>query len=451
MRRNPVPLGRQTRPLDRRKLYFDMRTFLLLITLIIVLTSPVLAQTADSTVVVRFLEKISGHEIVAGQHNAEPNSAPAFSTDSIESITGKVPGLWSGDFLYEPENIQTRRIMIDEAGREWNRGAIVQIMWHACPPTSGEPCSWQGSSGVLSRLSDSQWDSLITDGSALNASWKRELDHIAPYLQSLKDNGVEVLFRPLHEMNQSAFWWGGRPGPNGTAKLYQITHDYLVKTKGLTNLIWEWDLQDFSTLSSDVNSYDPGGSYWDILALDVYGSDGQMYTTSKYNIILNKAGNKPIAIGECSQLPSDATLLQQPRWTFFMAWPGLVFSSNTAAQIKTLYNSPNVITLAEMPGWNITGIQNWIFARPSSMRLSQNFPNPFNPTTMISYRLSVSCNVTLRVYDALGRDVETLVNREEGPGWHEARFNGAGLPSGVYFCRIVAGDYTATRKLALIK
>ena len=49
-----------------------------------------------------------------------------------------------------------------------------------------------------------------------------------PYLQQLKDAGVPVLFRPLHEMNEGWAWWGGRPGADGSAKLYQITHDYLV-------------------------------------------------------------------------------------------------------------------------------------------------------------------------------------------------------------------------------
>ncbi len=399
----------------------------------------------------RFLKQISGHETVAGEHNAEPNSAPEAATDSIHALVGKYPGLWSGDFLYESDNIQSRWTMIHEAETEWDRGALVQLMWHACPPTCGEPCSWEGSCGVLSHLTNSQWDSLITDGTVLNNNWKNEIDHIVPYLKYLKDNGVEVLFRPLHEMNQSAFWWGGRPGPNGTARLYQITHDYLVKTKGLTNLIWEWDLQDFSTLSSDVNTYDPGSSYWDILLLDVYGSDGTMYTTSKYSIILNKAGDKPIAIGECGQLPSDATLLQQPRWTFFMAWPTLVFKDNTAGQIRSLYNSQNVITLGQMPGWNATGIQGQIWGRPPSMQLYQNYPNPSNPTTLIPYDVVMSSFVTLKIYDLLGRHIETLVSAYKSPGEYQVTFDGSALPSGVYLYRLTAGGYSRTRKLVLLR
>ena len=55
-----------------------------------------------------------------------------------------------------------------------------------------------------------------------------------------------------------SFWWGGRPGPSGTRRLYQITHDYLRHTKNLTNLIWTWNIQDFVTLPSDADAYNPG-------------------------------------------------------------------------------------------------------------------------------------------------------------------------------------------------
>src|SRR5690606_21229380 len=154
---------------------------------------------------------------------------------------------------------------------------------------------------------------------------------------------------------QGMFWWGGRPGPNGTARLYQITHDYLTYTKGLTNLIWVWNLQDFSTLANDLNSYDPGGQYWDVLTLDMYWSDGQGYTTAKYNAMANKAGNKPMGIGECQDLPAVNLLASQPKWSFFMGWSELVFQNNSNQKIQEIYWSDRVITLNEMPGWTGNG------------------------------------------------------------------------------------------------
>ncbi len=171
------------------------------------------------------------------------------------------------------------------------------------------------------------------------------MDDIAIYLQYLEDNGVEVLFRPFHEMNQGKFWWGGRPGINGTAKLYQITHDYFTKTKGLSNLIWVWDMQD---LSRDIEAYNPGEAYWDIFGFDIYD---QGYDISWYNYLIPIVGNKPMAIGECSKLPDANVWLAQPRWVFFMPWAELVKEANSVDEIKSLYDDSRVLTRDEMPGW----------------------------------------------------------------------------------------------------
>ncbi len=98
-----------------------------------------------------------------------------------------------------------------------------------------------------------------------------------------------------------------------------------------------------------------------------------------------------------------------------------------------------------------TGINGGGSGVPRVFDLDQNFPNPFNPSTVIGYRLPVTSHVTLRVYDAIGRVIETLVSERQDAGHHFVRFDGSGLPSGVYFYRIQAGDYTATKKLLFLK
>lgn len=298
-----------------------------------------------------YLYSIKGNTTLGGMHNRQPNSDPGRYSRQLNGIIGQWPALYSADFQFEPAEIAARQTMINQIITEWNNGAVVQLMWHACNPAKSRPCYWD-SNGVLSSMTNTEWNQLLTNGTAINNNWKAMMDEVAVYLQQLKNAGVEVLFRPLHEMNQGMFWWGGRPGSNGTAALYRLTRDYLQNTKGLNNLIWVWNLQDFSSLSSDLNNYDPGSAYWDILSLDMYWSDGQGYTTAKYNAMLNKAGNKPIAIGECEDLPSPNLLAQQPQWTFFMGWSELVFSGNTNAKIQDTYLSSRVRTLNEMPGWN---------------------------------------------------------------------------------------------------
>ena len=90
-------------------------------------------------------------------------------------------------------------------------------------------------------------------------------------------------------------------------------------------------------------------------------------------------------------------------------------------------------------------------SRPTSYQIYQNYPNPFNPTTKISYCLPVTGKVVLKVYDMLGREVETLVNEEKQAGVYTQEFNASSLASGVYFYKIQAGSFSDTHKMILLK
>jgi hypothetical protein len=86
-----------------------------------------------------------------------------------------------------------------------------------------------------------------------------------------------------------------------------------------------------------------------------------------------------------------------------------------------------------------------------SYTLAQNYPNPFNPTTTIQYALANAGNVSLKIYDILGREVATLVNGRQSAGEYAATFNAAKLASGIYFYRLQAGDFVETKKMMLVK
>jgi hypothetical protein len=87
----------------------------------------------------------------------------------------------------------------------------------------------------------------------------------------------------------------------------------------------------------------------------------------------------------------------------------------------------------------------------NAFRLDQNYPNPFNPSTTIRYALTGRAFVTMSVYNMLGQQVAVLQNAEEEAGYHEVRFDAAGLASGVYWYRLTAGSYTETRKMLLVR
>jgi serine protease AprX len=97
---------------------------------------------------------------------------------------------------------------------------------------------------------------------------------------------------------------------------------------------------------------------------------------------------------------------------------------------------------------------------PAEFSLSQNYPNPFNPTTTLNYSVpnvetghasSLLQHIILKVYDLLGREITTLVNEQKSPGIYQVTFNGAGLPSGIYFYTLNAGGFVQTKKMLLMK
>jgi choice-of-anchor B domain-containing protein len=88
---------------------------------------------------------------------------------------------------------------------------------------------------------------------------------------------------------------------------------------------------------------------------------------------------------------------------------------------------------------------------PSEYTLKQNYPNPFNPVTVISYSLPQQSSVLITLYDPLGREVRELVNEDKPAGSYTITFNAGDIPSGIYFYRITAGDFTETKKMVLMR
>ncbi len=88
---------------------------------------------------------------------------------------------------------------------------------------------------------------------------------------------------------------------------------------------------------------------------------------------------------------------------------------------------------------------------PKVFNLAQNFPNPFNPTTVVTYQLPVASNVELTIFDVLGQEVARLVHGRKPAGSHQATFDASGLASGIYIYRLTAGSFVQSRKMVLLK
>ena len=88
---------------------------------------------------------------------------------------------------------------------------------------------------------------------------------------------------------------------------------------------------------------------------------------------------------------------------------------------------------------------------PVDFQLYDNYPNPFNESTVISYNLTQTTNVRVDVYSTLGQKVRTIVNENQSVGHHKVEFNASGLPSGVYFYQIQAGNFMHQKKMLLMR
>jgi mannan endo-1,4-beta-mannosidase len=229
--------------------------------------------------------------------------------------------------------------MIAEARKQADAGSIIYLCWHMLRPTEDEPGepgeSWRGS--VQARLTDDQWQELITPDTPLHQRWEKYIDTAASCLKQLQDAHIPVLWRPMHENNGSFFWWGGRPGPAGTAQLYREMYARMVYVHHLDNLVWVWN-QNGPAPMGEFMSFFPGYRWVDVVSYDNYRDLSDRY----YYEILDLADGRPIALGEVGRPPSADVLKAQPKWTFFMIWAGML--DRQADAIKEAYGNPYLLS-----------------------------------------------------------------------------------------------------------
>lgn len=103
------------------------------------------------------------------------------------------------------------------------------------------------------------------------------------------------------------------------------------------------------------------------------------------------------------------------------------------------------------PTGNVIGISNISTEIPADYSLYQNFPNPFNPITKIKFEIKENAPTTLKIYDLLGRENETLVNGQLKPGTYEVQWDGSNYPSGIYFYKIQTEKFNEVKKMILLK
>jgi mannan endo-1,4-beta-mannosidase len=294
-------------------------------------------SAADESRTLSYLRGIGGYRTIAGQLHGEPGAEPSRWSDRARELTGAYPGLWGGDLRHADTG--QRAASVAEAKQQARAGALVTLSWDACPPTGPDPCP----GAAATHLDDERWRELVTAGTPLNTEWKRRLDGLVPYLRDLRDSGVEVLWRPVHELNDARRWWGGRPGPDGSRRLYQVTHDHLA-AQGLTNLVWVWNVRDVD--DARFVEYYPGDGYVDVVSLDAWNRD--FPTAQTYDALRVLAPGKPLGLAEVGRLPSPTELATQPGWSYFAVLGEHLTSHNPPAAVRATYGDERVLTREEI-------------------------------------------------------------------------------------------------------
>jgi hypothetical protein len=132
--------------------------------------------------------------------------------------------------------------------------------------------------------------------------------------------------------------------------------------------------------------------------------------------------------------------------------PSIIEYYNTAGDMGAIWvGGPSPYKLY-FDGYNLTTrISNNQTTVPGNYSLSQNYPNPFNPVTKIDFSIPKNGTVTLKIYDLLGKEVVTLINKEMNSGSYTVNFDASKLSSGTYFYKLTSGNFSETKKMLMIK
>ncbi len=227
----------------------------------------------------------AGKHVISGQNiggDGVSQFAPnlAHYVDELHTQTGKWIALAGFGLGYpDLQSAADMQITRKYASDWWKTGGLV-TMW-ASP---GNP---QTGSGNCQDTNFSGARDLITPGNPLNDKWKAILDRIATALAGLQDDGVVVLWRPLHEMNGNWFWWsmdnGANMSPADFLAIWKYEFDYFTNVKHLNNLLWVYSPNVAGGGMKAVDYYFPGSSVVDLGGEDFYNPDPPSLGATNYD------------------------------------------------------------------------------------------------------------------------------------------------------------------------
>ena len=322
----------------------------------------------------------SGEKILSGvQSNA---SSTNDMVNLVYQKTGKHPALAGYDYIFlhyspTPSDWTWKQDYTDisDIKEHWDNNGVVAYTWHWNVPGSKE--AWDKGlkegdfSGYAFYSSGTSFDikEALKPGTWQNDFIMKDIEEVAGYLKLLQDEGIPVLWRPLHEAagnydvyggNGAWFWWG-RGGAEPCKQLWRLLYDQLVGVYGLNNLIWVWTCDVTKGAEDQYLDWYPGNEYVDIVGVDIYEDNTDAKDRQHTALINLTEGKKLITISECGNIPDPAESARlEHHWSWFMVWsstdadgnPSLYndgWKLNTEAYWKQVMNHPHVMTREDMP------------------------------------------------------------------------------------------------------
>ena len=240
--------------------------------------------------------------------------------DDVEEIykrSGKYPALVGVDFLFASGpnaksswNMEYTTKAIDIAKGVWKAGGIPNFTWHWKDPLDKDDAFYTpgASNGTTTNFNFA--DAFVagtTEWNTESAAYKgiiNDVDFIADFFLDLQKDGVAGIFRPLHEAGGTWFWWSINSGKQFAA-LYRLVYDRMVNVKGVRNMVWV-----YNPSTDDVNGWDPGDSYYDVLGIDIYNKSGDNSSNAASfdGLKAKNRGKKILALTENGPIPDVAKM-----------------------------------------------------------------------------------------------------------------------------------------------
>jgi mannan endo-1,4-beta-mannosidase len=312
--------------------------------------------TPEAKALLAQLYSISERTVLSGQEDLP--GAPVRASERVVEITNRRPAIlgqdlgapWIAAPLQEPPAPggavsagfeDARKALVEEARRQHASGGIVTLTWSAMRPSDDE--SVNAGASIRGKLTDFEWNELLTPGSNLHQRWCAQVDAVAAHLKRLQEAGVAVLWRPYPAANGTDFWWAGRKGERGSAALYRQLYDRLVEHGGLRNLIWVWNAAapgPFGGQPGRYVDYFPGLAYVDVLATDFAGG---RYDRSYAELDVLGTG-KVLGLRASRVVPAPEALSDQPRWAWVLVSSAVVEDARQAEALRALYADSRVVS-----------------------------------------------------------------------------------------------------------